>query len=76
MGKYILVSLEDDKAKKIAEVLGKAGSYDAEIASIAREFGIRYKLARTYGMHVGIDFAWSNNREFAFYLIVGTAWNK
>lgn len=39
-------------------------------------FGIRYELARTYGMHVGIDFAWSNNREFAFYIIVGTAWNK
>ncbi len=28
----------------ISEVLGKAGSYDAEIASIARKFGIRYKF--------------------------------
>lgn len=30
----------------ISEVLGKAGSYDAEIASIAREFGIRYKFPK------------------------------
>ncbi|PID61256.1 MAG: ribonuclease R [Ignavibacteriae bacterium] len=30
----------------IMEVLGKAGSYDAEIASIAREFGIRYKFSK------------------------------
>ena len=31
----------------IIEVLGKAGTYDAEIASIAREFGIKYKFAKT-----------------------------
>ncbi|MCB0729396.1 MAG: ribonuclease R [Ignavibacteriae bacterium] len=31
----------------ITEVLGKAGSYDAEIASIAREFGIRYKFSKS-----------------------------
>lgn len=30
----------------ITEVLGKAGSYDTEIASIAREFGIRYKFPK------------------------------
>ncbi|KUO63285.1 exoribonuclease R [bacterium BRH_c32] len=29
---------------KIKEILGKAGTYDAEIASIAKEFGIRYKF--------------------------------
>jgi hypothetical protein len=39
-------------------------------------FGFKYELAKQYGMHIGIDFAWSNNREFAFYIIVGTAWNK
>ena len=31
---------------KITEVLGKAGTYDAEIASIAKEFGIRYKFPK------------------------------
>jgi hypothetical protein len=39
-------------------------------------FGFRYLLASKFGMDVGLDFAWSNNREFAFYLIVGSAWNK
>lgn len=37
--------------------------------------GIRYQLARRYGMHVGIDFAWSNE-DFAFYLVIGSAWRK
>ena len=31
----------------IIEVLGRAGSYDTEIASIAREFGIRYKFPKS-----------------------------
>jgi hypothetical protein len=39
-------------------------------------FGFRYLLADAFGMGIGMDFAWSNNREFAFYLIVGSAWNK
>jgi len=38
--------------------------------------GFRYLLADKFGMDVGMDFAWSNNGEFAFYLIVGSAWNK
>ncbi|MEW6653975.1 MAG: ribonuclease R [Bacteroidota bacterium] len=32
---------------RVKEVLGKAGSYDAEIASIAREFNIEYKFPKT-----------------------------
>ncbi|MEE9432378.1 MAG: ribonuclease R [Melioribacteraceae bacterium] len=31
---------------KITEVLGKAGTYDTEIASIAKEFGIRYNFPK------------------------------
>jgi hypothetical protein len=38
--------------------------------------GFRYELARAIGMHTGMDFAWSNEGEFAFYFIVGTAWQK
>lgn len=38
--------------------------------------GFRYELARELGMHVGLDFAFSNNNEFAFYIIFGSAWNK
>lgn len=39
-------------------------------------FGFRYLLASAFGLDVGLDFAWSNNGEFGFYLIVGSAWNK
>jgi len=35
--------------------------------------GFRYLLARKNKMHVGIDFAWSNE-DFAFYLIFGSFW--
>jgi hypothetical protein len=38
--------------------------------------GIRYEIARALGIHAGLDFAWSNNGEFAFYVIFGSAWNK
>ncbi len=41
---------ESDKLNpegKIIEVLGKAGTYDAEIASIAKEFGLRYKFSKS-----------------------------
>ncbi len=31
---------------RVIEILGKAGSYDAEIASIAREFGLTYKFSK------------------------------
>ena len=31
---------------KVKEILGKAGSYDAEISSIAREFGLTYKFPK------------------------------
>ena len=38
--------------------------------------GFRYEIARALGIHAGLDFAWSNNGEFAFYVIFGSAWNK
>lgn len=38
--------------------------------------GFRYLLAKTFGMYAGVDFAWSNNNEFAFYFIFGSAWNR
>ncbi len=47
--KVVVSKLEWDNSQlnpegTIIDVLGKAGSYDAEIASIAREFGIKYKF--------------------------------
>jgi hypothetical protein len=38
--------------------------------------GFRYKLAKAMGMDAGVDFAWSNDGDFAFYITFGTAWNK
>lgn len=38
--------------------------------------GFRYELARAMGVFAGIDFAFSNNNEFAFYIIFGSAWMK
>jgi hypothetical protein len=37
--------------------------------------GYRYQLARKYGMHVGMDFAWSNE-DFGFSLVIGSAWRQ
>jgi outer membrane translocation and assembly module TamA len=37
--------------------------------------GFRYLLARQLGMHVGCDFAWSET-DFAFYLTIGSAWQR
>lgn len=39
-------------------------------------FGFRYKIASKYGILTGIDFAWSNNDDFAFYLIFGSPWRN
>jgi hypothetical protein len=38
--------------------------------------GFRYLLAKKYGLESGIDFAFSNDGDFAFSIIFGTAWNK
>jgi len=38
--------------------------------------GFRYKISRLYGMDAGMDFAWSNNGDFGFSIVFGSAWNK
>ena len=38
-------------------------------------FGFRYLMARLMGLHTGIDFGWSRDDDFAFYIQVGGAWN-
>lgn len=35
--------------------------------------GFRYLMARKLGMQAGMDFAFSND-DFAFYIVMGTAW--
>lgn len=39
-------------------------------------FGMRYKLAKKYGILLGIDFAWKSNNEFAFHLVSGSSWRN
>ncbi len=39
-------------------------------------FGFKYELSRLFDMHAGLDFAWSNNGDFAFYFTMGSPWNR
>ena len=36
--------------------------------------GFRYELARKFGLWGGLDFATSEEKDFAFYITVGSAW--
>ena len=36
--------------------------------------GFRYEIARSLGTHMGIDFAWGNAKDFAFYIVFGSSW--
>ncbi|MFD1293984.1 hypothetical protein ACFQ5N_09065 [Lutibacter holmesii] len=38
--------------------------------------GFRYTLSKLFGIDAGIDFAWSNNKDFAFTIVFGSAWNR
>ena len=38
--------------------------------------GFRYLIARRYGILTGLDFAWTNKGDFAFYLVFGNAWSR
>jgi len=38
--------------------------------------GFRYEIASEYGILAGLDFASSNEGNFAFYIVFGSAWNK
>lgn len=55
---------------------------DANEAITAGGVGFRYRLARLFGLHAGMDFAMSekdlitNKNQFAFYITVGSAWRN
>jgi len=36
--------------------------------------GFRYEIASKLGTHMGIDFAWGNAKDFAFYIVFGSSW--
>jgi hypothetical protein len=37
--------------------------------------GFRYELARSYGLHAGLDTAWSQD-DHAIYVVIGSAWMR
>jgi hypothetical protein len=34
--------------------------------------GIRYELKKSFGVRLGLDFAWTNNNDFGWYVVIGT----
>lgn len=36
--------------------------------------GFRYNIAKVFGLHSGVDFAWGNAKDFAFYIVFGSSW--
>ena len=38
--------------------------------------GFRYTISRLFGIDAGMDFAWSNNGDFGFSIVFGSAWSK
>lgn len=52
---------------------GKIRDFDTSSTVVAGGAGIRYEIARKYGMHVGLDAAWSRDGP-AIYIQVGSAW--
>ncbi len=50
------------------------GSFNEEEWVYSLGTGFRYKIARLLGAHMGLDFAWGNGEDFAFYIVFGTSW--
>jgi hypothetical protein len=34
--------------------------------------GIRWELKKMFGVRLGLDFAWTNNNDFGWYVVIGT----
>ena len=55
-------------------VIEKSTSFQDAPAHPAGGVGFRYELARKFGLWAGLDFATSEENDFAFYITVGSAW--
>jgi hypothetical protein len=51
----------------------KLNKFSLDQAKITYGTGFRYFIAKQYGMHIGLDFAWGPE-QFAWYLTFGSAW--
>ena len=54
---------------------GKIGDISHDSTVAAGGVGVRYEIARKYGLHVGLDAAWSRDGP-AIYVQVGSAWMR
>ena len=54
---------------------GKIGDMEKDSTVAAGGVGVRYEIARKYGLHVGLDAAWSRDGP-AIYIQVGSAWMR
>jgi len=52
---------------------GRAGSFPDGAGAVAKGAGFRYLIARSLGLYMGVDWAWSNV-DHAWYIQVGSAW--
>jgi hypothetical protein len=59
--------------------LGTAANHVVDLPQASTVYsggvGFRTLVARKLGMQTGLDFAWSQE-DFAFYIVVGSAWSK
>jgi hypothetical protein len=57
----------------IARSDGERGERDKRVT--AAGIGLRYLLARTYGLHMGLDLAWGPDKPIV-YVVFGSAWAR
>ena len=59
----------------VGNAFASLGEFDEGKSVTTLGTGFRYLMARKLGMQGGMDFAVSND-DFAFYIVMGTAWMK
>ncbi|MDC1106419.1 BamA/TamA family outer membrane protein [Prolixibacteraceae bacterium] len=57
----------------VADAWGTSTSFFEDDIAVSGGVGFRYKIARKFGMNMGIDFAWSSD-SFAFTIVFGSSW--
>ncbi|QZT37016.1 outer membrane protein assembly factor [Halosquirtibacter xylanolyticus] len=57
----------------VGDAWGTSSSFFEDDIVVSGGFGFRYRIARKFGMNMGIDFAWSSD-SFAFSIVFGSAW--
>ncbi|WP_206862229.1 hypothetical protein [Lysobacter changpingensis] len=53
--------------------LGRHNDFGEAPSQVAKDAGVRYKIASVLGLYTGVDYAWGPEDE-TFYIQVGSAW--